>query len=115
MREVLADVERVAYCGLYCGACGKYVNEKCDGCHMNAKASWCKVRACCIEKHLKSCADCDDFNDPGQCKKFNNFFSKLFGFLFGSDRSACIDCIKNTGLEAYAKKMAELRLHAFKR
>ena len=115
MREIIADVERIAYCGLYCGACKRFVQEKCGGCKTNERASWCKVRSCCIEKHLTSCAGCEEFNDPSQCKKFNNVFSKLFGFIFGSDRAACIDCIKRAGTEAYAKKMTELGIPSFKR
>ncbi|HCE42526.1 MAG TPA: hypothetical protein DET40_03140 [Lentisphaeria bacterium] len=115
MREVLFDVDQVAYCGLYCGACAKYLNEKCNGCHTNEKATWCKVRSCCIEKKLASCAGCDEFKDPRQCSKFNNIFSKLFGLVFGSDRPACIECIRDIGSEAYARKMAALKLHAIKR
>ena len=28
-KEVKTDKELIAYCGLYCGACGKYMNDKC--------------------------------------------------------------------------------------
>jgi hypothetical protein len=115
MREVLAEPELVAYCGLYCGACKAYLKEKCAGCHDKADATWCKVRACCIGKNVSTCASCDEFKDPRRCKKFNNAVSKLFGMLFGSDRPACIDCIQETGLEAFAHRMAEARLHSIKR
>ena len=105
MREIVADTGVIAYCGLYCGACGRYRKEKCPGCHENSKASWCKVRSCCIENSYSTCADCKEFSNPKDCKKFNNFMSKLFGFIFNSDRAACIDCIKQTGLQAFAEKM----------
>jgi len=30
-REVNMDRDLIAYCGLYCGACGKYIKGKCAG------------------------------------------------------------------------------------
>ena len=115
MREVIADAKLVAYCGLYCGACKAYLKGKCVGCHEKANASWCKVRSCCLGKNIATCASCDEFKDPRRCKKFHNVVSKLFGVLFGSDRPACIDCIKEHGLGAFAQKMAEARLQSIKR
>jgi len=115
MREIKADVELVAYCGLFCGACKKYLSEKCPGCHGNEKASWCTVRSCCMEMKIASCAECSEFPDPRGCKKFNNFFSKLFGLIFRSDRAACIACIRKDGLEAYAARMAEAKLQTLRR
>jgi hypothetical protein len=115
MRDVLAKSELVAYCGLFCGACKRYINEKCEGCHDNIKATWCKVRACCIEKKISCCADCDEFKDARRCNKFNNMVSRLFGVIFRSDRPACIGCIKSIGLEAYATRMAESKLQTIKR
>ena len=115
MREVVADAGLVAYCGLYCGACGSYLKEKCPGCHKNTKAGWCKIRLCCIERNITSCAVCTEFKDPKHCKKFNNVMSKLFAMLFKSDRPACIAQIKVLGLEGHAKKMAELKKQTIKR
>jgi hypothetical protein len=115
MREVTADAGRVAYCGLYCGACGAYLKERCPGCHDNVKASWCKIRSCNIEKKIASCADCGEFSDPMQCKKFNNIMSKVFAALFRSDRAACIAQIKALGIEGYAKAMAGKRMQSIKK
>jgi hypothetical protein len=41
------------------------------------------------------------------CKNFNNFMSKVFGFLFKSDRAACIRQIREKGIEKHAEIMAE--------
>jgi hypothetical protein len=109
MLEVKADSDLAAYCGLYCGACGSYLKERCPGCHKNEKASWCKVRACCIENNIATCADCPDFSDPNDCRKYNNIISKVVGFVLRSNRSACIRQIKEIGVEGHAKKMAELK------
>jgi len=106
MKEVVADQNLVGYCGLYCGACRKYLKEKCPGCHGNEKATWCEVRKCCMANNITSCADCKTVANANDCKKFNNFMSKLFGFIFRSDRQKCINAIKEKGIDAYSKEMA---------
>lgn len=109
MREIAENVELVAYCGLYCGACGAYLKERCDGCHENEKAAWCKIRICCKRKNIASCAECKDFSNALDCRKFNNLMSKVFGLLFKSDRAGCIRQIQELGLQGHAKKMAQLK------
>ncbi len=115
MKEITADKTLVAYCGLYCGACKKYRVGKCPGCHENSKASWCQVRSCCMENGFVSCADCKQFSDVMTCKKFNNFFAKVFGFIFNSDRKACIQRISEIGPEVFAKEMSEKGMVTLKR
>jgi hypothetical protein len=105
--KIMADKNTVAYCGLYCGACKKFINKKCTGCKTNVKATWCKIRTCCIENKYASCADCKTFSTANECKKFNNIFSKFFALVFKSDRNACIARIKEVGAEQYADEMAE--------
>jgi hypothetical protein len=105
----------VAYCGLYCGACGAFKKGKCKGCNLNEKATWCKIRSCCIASGYQSCADCKEFSDPMQCKKFNNFVSKIFGVVFKSDRAGCIKQIKEKGLIKHAELMNELGKPSMKR
>ena len=106
MKEIVSDPELVAHCGLYCGACRGYLKGRCPGCHENEKASWCKVRSCCIDNGFATCADCKEFPDPNDCKKFNNFIAKLFGLIFRSDRPACIRQISKLGVQGHADKMA---------
>jgi len=115
MREITANKSLVAFCGLYCGACGAYLRERCPGCAGNEKASWCRIRACCKEKGILSCADCTEFPDAMDCTKFNNFMSKIFGLLFRSDRGACIRQIKREGIEGHAKMMAGKKAQTIKR
>jgi hypothetical protein len=115
MKPIVADPNLVAYCGLYCGACGSFRRERCPGCHENQKATWCKVRSCCIENQYASCADCRIVADPRDCKKFNNFISKLFGLIFSSDRRACILQIRQRGLDGHARCMAEAQRHSIRR
>lgn len=106
MKEIVTDTRLVAYCGLYCGACGSYRKDRCPGCHENEKATWCRVRTCCREAKLSSCAECTAFPDPKDCRKFHNLFSRTIGFLLRSDRPACIAQIKSKGLRGHAEDMA---------
>jgi len=110
-----AGTLNVAYCGLYCGACGMFKKGSCKGCNLNEKAAWCKIRTCCIEHTYTSCADCTEFTDPMQCKKFNSVMSKIFAFIFKSDRAACIRQIKEKGLEGHAKIMLAKGLQSIRK
>lgn len=94
----------VAYCGLYCGACKSLKKGKCSGCYGNEKAGWCEIRKCCSENGYATCADCT-IMPLKDCKKYNNIFAKVIGFVTRTDRSKCIDCIKEVGCEAFAIEM----------
>ncbi len=104
------DTNLIAVCGVYCGACKSYLKGKCPGCKENQKASWCKTRTCCLENNYLSCADCTDFDDPMDCKKYNTIFSKIFAFIFRSNRPACIQFIKEKGYDEFAREMADKQL-----
>ncbi|TAL16806.1 DUF3795 domain-containing protein [bacterium] len=97
----------VAFCGLLCSLCRKYKDKKCPGCAENEKASWCKVRLCCLGNGYKTCAECEKFADPRECRDFDNFIARAFGMLFNSDRAECIRQIKRIGLKEHAKKLTE--------
>lgn len=114
-QAIESNSELVAYCGLYCGACRSYLKGKCPGCHNNEKASWCKIRSCCKEKNISSCASCETHINPDDCKKFNNLIAKFFGLVFRSDRAACIRQIRKHGLEGHAKIMAEQKTQTIKK
>ena len=115
MKKIKADVKLIARCGLFCGACTRYLREKCPGCIKNVKATWCGIRKCCAEKGYDSCADCTTHKDPMTCSLFNNFMSKIFGFIFRSDRRACIELIRRDGAKKYAAAMASKGLQSIRR
>ena len=115
MKSITADSALVAYCGLYCGACGKYLRDKCPGCHNNTKASWCAVRTCNIERHYSSCAECVEYPEVMDCKKFNNIFARVFGIIFQSNRAACISQIKTLGIQGHAEEMVRLGRQSIRR
>jgi hypothetical protein len=107
MREIVANKNLVAYCGLYCGACRSYLKDRCPGCHENTKAKWCTVRSCCAEHLYASCADCEDHSDPNTCGLFNNVMSTAIGFVLNSNRQASVLQIRKVGLEGHAAIMTE--------
>ena len=113
-KEIVADKNLIAFCGLYCGSCRSYLIGKCPGCKENTKATWCKVRECNLDNHLNSCADCTT-SELMACKKYNNFISKVFGYVFNSDRSACIERIKEIGYVDFASEMATDKRQTIKR
>ena len=115
MKTIAADKSLVAYCGLYCGACKKYLSGSCPGCHENRKASWCKIRSCNMEHGYSSCADCQEFADPMDCRKYNNFISRIFAVIFKSNRAAGIAMIRESGYEEFAQFMATHKLQSIKR
>ena len=115
MKEVLSNPDLVAYCGLYCGACRSYLRERCPGCHENEKAKWCRIRVCCIDNQYLSCADCRQYDNPGDCKLFDNFIARLFSLIFRSDRPACIRQIKELGIQGHADNMAETGRQSIKK
>jgi hypothetical protein len=49
------------------------------------------------------------------CKKFNNFMSKFFGLVFGSDRAACIQQIRENGIAQHAQIMEMKGVPSIKR
>ena len=115
MKEIPVKSELVSYCGLYCGSCSKYQKGKCPGCQGNEKATWCKIRKCCIEKGINSCAECDSYTDVKDCKMFDNFVARMFEFVFKSDRKEGVKMIKELGYEDFAKYMAENKLVSMKK
>jgi len=74
---------RIAYCGLYCGACKIFIATaenalddivkqskipleylSCDGCRsgkINLCCMNCGIRRCCIMKKIYSCNECEEF------------------------------------------------------
>ncbi len=108
------DVNLLAYCGLYCGACAKYLKGKCPGCKENVKAKWCKIRTCNIENSYLNCSECN-INSISVCKKLNNPIAKVFQLIFKTDRIASLNYIKENGAAIYCEKMSSLGQMAIKK
>lgn len=107
LAPIAIDPQLVSACGLYCGACRSYRSGKCPGCHGNAKASWCKVRSCNLERGTRTCAECPDHTDPADCAKFRNPIASLIGFVFNTDRAKGVRSIRESGRDAFALSMAQ--------
>ncbi len=113
MKKIEANKKLIAACGLYCGACRKYLSDKCPGCHENKKATWCKIRSCVKGKNYHSCAECP--KEVGACKIYSNLIGKIFAFIFRSDRPACISYIREHGEQAFAEEMTKRKCQTIKR
>lgn len=113
VRVIKNEAQLIAYCGLYCGSCRKYISGKCPSCQQLASPHWCKIRTCCIDKKFASCAECS-LETPNACKTFNNPISKVFKFLFGSDREKSILFIRERGAICYAGQMSKTGQQSFK-
>ncbi len=95
----------LAYCGLVCSDCGAFTKGKCQGCHSDKPMNLgCKVKPCSQEKNCTTCANCGDFEDLKECKKLNNFISKIFGFIFRSDRIGNLNRIREIGLDKFKEE-----------
>ena len=73
------------------------------------------MRRCGIDKKYLSCADCEQFDNPEDCKLFNNIMARLFALVFRSDREACIRQIKAAGITSYANDMTANRRMTLKK
>ncbi|MFA5293130.1 MAG: DUF3795 domain-containing protein [Phycisphaerae bacterium] len=99
----------IAYCGLVCSECGAFKKQKCQGCHSEKPMNrGCKIKKCAMSKNIVTCAACDEFDDLKQCKKLNNFISKIFKLIFKSDRMGNLELIRCKGLEEF-KSQRNLR------
>lgn len=92
----------VACCGLVCSNCGALRKGKCQGCHGDKPMFRnCPVKACVKSHDYGTCANCGEFKDLHDCGKLDNFISRLFGWLFGSNRIGNLCRIREVGLEAF--------------
>ncbi|MBU1153973.1 hypothetical protein KKB84_08465 [bacterium] len=95
----------IAYCGLCCTNCGMYQKNKCQGCHSDKPMNRnCRMKACAMARGFITCAQCADFTDLKGCKKLYNVVSRLFGFVFRSDRIGGLNSIREIGLERFKEK-----------
>ena len=105
-----SNTNLVSYCGFYCGACPTYIKGKCEGCKGNSPKcavgyKGCKVRPCCIEKEISSCAHCNEFDSVKECKIYNPFIIRFGQFLTRTNRRKGIEMIKKKGEVEFVKFM----------
>lgn len=124
MKHIINSTKLISACGLYCGACRKFLNGKCPGCSIARDKPdpcqptprylyKCKIRQCCRSEGYKSCAECS--MDVKQCRTYNTLIGKFFALVFKTDRAESIRFIREQGEEAYADKMAWDETMAVKR
>ena len=105
--KAASDINFISHCGLYCGACPKYIEGQCKGCK-GAQSKYlkhCKVYPCTIENDYHSCAECTIIDNVKNCKKFNRWNIRLGEFLTGTSRAKGIKMIKEQGKNAFIEFM----------
>ncbi|MBF0208851.1 MAG: DUF3795 domain-containing protein [Oligoflexia bacterium] len=115
LSEIPCSEKLVSYCGLYCGACGRYLKGACLGCAESVGKTWCKIRSCCVANEYHSCANCKKITEYQQCKNFNNLIARFFSWIFKSDRVAGLEKIKKEGMKEFASYMSKKRTHSIKK
>jgi hypothetical protein len=110
MKEITANPDLVARCGLYCGACKAYLTGHCPGCRENTRAGWCPQRKCCGQHEYSTCADCQQYPEARDCPYFKSFIAKVMSLVFNSDRPAALAKIRELGPAGFASWMAERKL-----
>jgi hypothetical protein len=66
--------ELIAFCGVDCGACPDYSEQKCPGCR---RTEWpaddpCPPVACCGKRGIAVCGQCEDF----PCQMMREFYEE---------------------------------------
>lgn len=112
--DITKDENLIAYCGLYCGACPRFLKGKCNGCKEN-NPSWCKVKPCNLENNYTSCADCKQFDSVSDCKIFNPLLIRFGELVSRTSRKAGIQLIKDKGRTEFVNLMAENKLVSIKK
>jgi hypothetical protein len=110
--QIIKNEKLIAYCGLYCGACPQYTSGKCEGCRGDSEKcavlyKGCKVKPCCVENGIFTCADCTIYASVKGCKKYNPLLLKIASKVESSDRSKAIEMIKTKGQAEFLDFMTE--------
>ena len=113
MKTIAPDNKNIAACGLYCGACRKFLAEKCSD--VNQIKKQLGVKSAHVAKKTSLILVLNAPHDVRECKLFSNWISKVFAFLFNSDRSACISYIKEQGEQAFAEEMTKRKCQTIRR
>jgi hypothetical protein len=93
----------IGCCGAYCGTCPEYRKARCRGCKIgyesgerDIRRARCRMKICCIEKGLETCADCDDYVG---CRNIREFYGKN-AYKYRKYREATL-FIRERGYQAF--------------
>lgn len=106
MNKIILDNKNlIAPCGLYCGECSGFQEERCGGC-ISRKGlclkytKICRIYSCADKKGIHFCCECKAF----PCDKFTKFFSTpaWYNEVIGN-----LKRIKKIGVEKFLKEQVK--------
>lgn len=112
MKTIAPDNKNIAACGLYCGACRKFLAEKCSGCKPNKKQLGVKSAHVAKKTSLILVLNAPMMSGNASCFPIDK---QSICILFNSDRSACISYIKEQGEQAFAEEMTKRKCQTIRR
>lgn len=79
------EIQKIGSCGLACMLCSAKLKNECIGCH---EAKGCDIKACCVEKNIVGCYECDDF--PCDKDMFKNLRLRTFNEIAKEKGVLCL-------------------------
>jgi hypothetical protein len=99
------SVVEIGCCGAYCKTCPEFTSARCPGCKIGYEngarditKARCKMKVCCMQKGLDTCADCDVYSS---CETIQGFYGKK-GYKYSKYREATL-FIRAEGYGAFLK------------
>ncbi len=99
------SIEQIGCCGAYCKTCKAYTTRVCRGCkagyvtgERDLNKAKCKMKICCIQKGLATCADCDQYET---CPTLQSFYGHD-SYKYGRYRQAT-EYIRAHGYDAFIR------------
>lgn len=65
----------------------------------------CKVKKCCIDRQFSTCAECNEFANLRECRNLHNLISRIFGFIFRTNRIGNLNRIRELGIDQFTKEV----------
>ena len=120
---------RIAYCGLYCGACKIFMATSendlddiatqtkipveylaCNGCRsdkINLCCMNCGIRRCCVSKKINSCNECEEFPCKIVTKKLQTTHQGEKKFAYRYEIEKNLRLLQELGMEKGLEKLNE--------
>lgn len=110
MEKPSKEWDTVPPCGMYCGECRSYIDDKCGGCRSGRGVAAefskeCTISSCALKKGVRLCLDCGDF----PCNHMDYFKARnLRESAWYIDIVNNMKAVREAGLERFRKRKDSL-------